>query len=407
MALPPFIFTVQQLTRYLRTLLERDRALQAVWVRGEIGDLTCHSSGHLYFTLKDDSSRLRCAMFRNEAHGLSFRPAVGMTVLACGRVTIYEPMGQYQLIVEALTAEGAGALFLAFEALKKKLAAEGLFDPARKCPLPRYPNRIALLTSSDGAVLHDLLTVIRRRRPQTALLLIPTPVQGAAAVPGIVQSFRLLARCEGVDLAILARGGGSPEDLAAFNAEEVARAIAACPVPVVSAVGHEVDFTIADFVADLRAPTPSVAGELVVLDNAQVRSHLAHLDARRAAALARRLQAARRELALILSQRALRCPLEIVSLRAQRLDELTADLNAAFLAQLQTSRQRLENAQGRLTALSPASVLQRGYAVVRKCADGQVVRSARQLSPGEKARLDFADSYAIAEIEEVNDGGRD
>lgn len=401
MATAPFVFTVRQLTRYIRVLLERDRGLQAVWVRGEISDLVRHSSGHLYFSLKDEASRLRCAMFRSEAGGLAFRPAEGMMVLACGRISVYEPMGQYQLIVEELAAEGVGALFLAFEALKKKLAAEGLFDPARKRPLPRYPKRIALLTSPDGAVIHDLVTVIRRRWPQTSLLVIPTPVQGAAALPGILRSFQLLAGCAGIDLAILARGGGSPEELAAFNAEEVARAIAGCRLPVVTAIGHEVDFTIADFVADLRAPTPSAAGEMAVPDISQVSSHLAHLEARREAALRRRLDTARREFLLLLARRPLRYPMEIISLRAQRLDEAAAALREAASKHLERSLQRIEKARARLEALSPLAVLKRGYAVVRRLPEGRIVRSALEIAAGDRARIDFADGLAFAGIEEV------
>ncbi len=400
MATPPFVFTVRQLTRYIRALLERDRGLQAVWVKGEISDFTRHSSGHLYFSLKDENSRLRCVMFRSEAEGLAFPPAEGMMALACGRITVYEPAGQYQLIVEELAAEGVGALFLAFEALKKKLSAEGLFDPARKRPLPHYPRRIALLTSPDGAALHDLTTVIGRRWP-VDLLLIPTPVQGASAVAGIVRSLRSLAACEGIDLAILARGGGSPEELAVFNAEEVARAIAACPVPVVTAIGHEVDFTIADFVADLRAPTPSAAGEMVVPDRAQVISHLAHLQARRAAALGRRLETAQRELSLLMLQRPFRFPQEIVSTRAQRLDEVNLALLEAMQDKLQAAGKRAEHLQVRLQALSPLGVLRRGYAVVRKLPERCIIRSVQEISSGDRARLDFCDGRAFAGIEEV------
>ncbi|NIM04336.1 MAG: exodeoxyribonuclease VII large subunit, partial [Armatimonadetes bacterium] len=395
MSIPPFVFTVRQLTRYIRVLLERDRGLQAVWVRGEISDFTRHSSGHLYFTLKDETSRLRCAMFRNEAEGLVFRPEEGMMVLACGRITIYEPMGQYQLVVEELAAEGAGALFLAFEALKKKLAAEGLFDEARKRPLPHYPNRIAILTSPDGAVIHDLVTVIRRRWPQTNLLVIPTPVQGAAAAPGILHSFQLLADWKEVDLAILARGGGSPEEMAAFNSEAVARAIVKCAVPVVTAIGHEVDFTIADFVADLRAPTPSAAGELVAPDRAQIQSHLSHLNGRMAAGLRRRLETAGSGLSLLLARRPLRYPEEIISLRAQRLDEAAVGLREGLVGMVQTSLQRLDKAQARLEALSPLSVLKRGYAVVRKLPGEKIVRSVKEIANGDRTRLDFADGRAL------------
>jgi exodeoxyribonuclease VII large subunit len=401
MSTAPFVFTVKQLTRYIRVLLEKDRALQAVWVRGEISDFTLHSSGHLYFTLKDEGSRLRCAMFRNEARRLAFRPAEGMTVLACGRISVYEPSGQYQMVVEELSAEGVGALFLAFEALKKKLAAEGLFDEARKRPLPPFPKRIAILTSPDGAVFHDIVSVIHRRWPDVNLLLIPTPVQGATAPAGIVHSFDLLAALPDMDFAILARGGGSPEELAVFNDEAVARAIVACPVPVVSAIGHEVDFTIADFVADLRAPTPSVAGELVVPDRAQMVAHVGHLETRGSMSLGRRLETARRELTLLTMRRPFSDPTEMITTRAQQVDVLFEDLKDAAARRVETSAQHLKQVHASLEALSPLAVLKRGYAVVRKLPEEKVVRSVKQLSSRDRAKLIFADGAVTAEIAEV------
>jgi exodeoxyribonuclease VII large subunit len=403
MSAPVFVFTVRQLTKYIRALLERDKNLQAVWVRGEISDLTLHSSGHIYFSLKDENTRLRCVMFRNEAAGLLFRPDEGMGVLAAGRIAVYETAGQYQLIVEQLSAEGAGALFLAFEALKKKLAAEGLFEAERKRPLPRFPSRIALLTSPTGAVLHDLQTVIGRRWPQAELLLIPTPVQGAEAAAGIVNSLRRLASCA-VDLAILARGGGAPEELACFNDEAVARAIVACPIPIVSAVGHETDFTIADFVADLRAPTPSAAGEIVVPDRAEVAAHIQHLRARLASSLSRKLETAKRELSLLSLSRALRYPQEIVNLPAQRLDDVLADMNLAMKQKLQTDQHRLAQITARLESLSPQAVLRRGYAVVRKLPAATLVKSINQLAPADRVEINLADGKREAEIKKASPG---
>jgi exodeoxyribonuclease VII large subunit len=396
---PSFIFTVKQLTRYIRTVLEREKALQALWVRGEITDLTRHSSGHFYFSLKDDAGRLRCVMFRSAAVKLSFRPEEGMTVVAYGHISLYEPSGQYQLLVEELTAEGLGALYLAFEALKRKLAAEGLFDVARKRPLPRFPRRIAVITSADGAAVHDIITVIRRRWKPASLLVIPTLVQGPGAVEAVVRSLGLAASIPDIDMAIVTRGGGSPEELAVFNAEEIARAIIACPVPVVSAVGHEVDFTIADFVADLRAPTPSVAGELVVPDGAQVRAHLGHLLARMSATLERRLDRAHRELSLLRMQRPFRYPQEIVEVRAQRVDVASERLQDAVVEILSDGSARLGIAVGRLEALSPIAVMKRGYAVVRKLPEGDLVRSAAQLVGGDNATIIFADGQTPVTVE--------
>jgi exodeoxyribonuclease VII large subunit len=400
MSVPVFVFTVRQLTKYIRALLERDKNLQAVWVRGEISDLTLHASGHIYFSLKDENTRLRCVMFRTEAAGLLFRPDEGMGVLAAGRIAVYETAGQYQLIVEQLSAEGAGALFLAFEALKKKLTAEGLFEAERKRPLPRFPFRIALLTSPTGAVLHDLQTVIGRRWPLVELVIIPTPVQGAEAAAGIVNSLRRLADYGDIDLAILARGGGAPEELACFNDEAVARAIVACPIPIVSAIGHETDFTIADFVADLRAPTPSAAGEIVVPDRVEVAAHIHHLRARLASSLSRKLETAKRELSLLSLSRALRFPEEIVNLRAQRLDDLLTDMKLAMKQKLLADQHRLAQVTARLESLSPQAVLRRGYAVVRKLPAQTLVKSIKQLAPADRVTLHLADGQVSAEIEE-------
>jgi len=254
-----YVFTVRQLTRYLKALLAHEAALQDVSVRGEIGDLVAHASGHLYFTLKDAFSQLRCVLFREEAQALAWTPQDGAEVIARGTVTIYEPRGQYQLVVRELERAGLGELYLAFERLRRKLQAEGLFDESRKRPLPAFPRKIALLTSPYGAAVHDLLTTLRSRWPAADIVLIPTPVSGAAAAEGIVRSLRKLDLLEGVELAVLARGGGSVEELSGFNSEAVARAIAAAPVPVVTGIGHETDSTIADFVADHRAPTPTAA----------------------------------------------------------------------------------------------------------------------------------------------------
>ncbi|HOF89223.1 MAG TPA: exodeoxyribonuclease VII large subunit, partial [Armatimonadota bacterium] len=252
----PHIFTVRELTRYVKTLLERERALQGAVVRGEISNCKLYSSGHLYFTLKDEMSELRCVMWRERVQALGFRPEEGMRVLAEGSVTVYERAGQYQLNVYTLTDDGVGNLYLAFEQLKKKLEAAGLFDESRKRPLPVVPKRIALCTSPTGAVMHDFITIAARRWPGSRIVLVPTPVQGVTAPPGIVHSLQLAARIPDADVIVLARGGGSFEELSCFNDERVARAIAASPLPVVSAVGHETDYTIADFVADHRAPTP-------------------------------------------------------------------------------------------------------------------------------------------------------
>jgi len=383
-----FVFTVRQLNQYLRTLFSQDRTLQDVLVRGEIGDLTRHGSGHWYFTLKEQASQLRCVMFREEAESLDFEPTDGMAVTARGTVTIYEPRGVYQLVVRGLERHGVGDLYLAFERLRNKLAAEGLFDEGRKRPLPAFPRRIALITSAHGAAVHDLLTTLRHRWPVADIVLIPTPVSGPTAPPGIVRSLHQLRAVEGVELAIVARGGGPMEELAVFNSEEVARAIAEAPVPVITGIGHETDFTIADFVADRRAPTPTGAAAAATPD---WRELLRQAQATRrliARRLERLVERCRRELALLRARPVLRMPRLLLAPRRQHLDDLLHALPQLLTRSLAELRLRLERAAERLQALSPQAVLARGYAITR-LPDGTVVRSAAQLAVGGAAQVTF------------------
>jgi len=390
-----FIFTVKQVNQYIKTLFAHDRTLQQVWVRGEVADLTIHRSGHIYFTLKDEASQLRAVLFREYAEELTFTPAVGDQVLAGGAVAVYEPRGQYQLIATSLEKGGMGDLFLAFERLRQKLAAEGLFDEARKRPLPRFPRRIAVLTSPAGAAVHDILTTLRRRWPAAEVVLVPTAVSGAAAAAAILHSLRLLhafeglpaGRLEGIDVAILARGGGSAEDLAGFNSEDVARAIAASPVPVVTGIGHETDFTIADFVADRRAPTPTAAAAAVTPDREELLRSLETLRRGLLQALRRRAVRCRRELALLAARPCLRFPRLLLAERRQRVDEFISAARKETLRRLRDLRQRLTGAAGRLAALSPRAVLARGYSITRLLETGEVVRSVRQLAVRQPAEV--------------------
>jgi len=395
-----FVFTVKQLTQYVKALLGQDRALQDVWVRGEVGDLVRHGSGHVYFTLKDEYSQLRCVLFREEASYVSFDLAAGMQVAARGAVTVYEPRGQYQLVVRELEEAGLGDLYLAFERLRRKLAAEGLFDADRKRPLPAFPRTIALLTSPDGAAVHDVLTTLRRRWPGADIILVPTPVSGPAAVPGIVRSLERLAALDGVDVAILARGGGSLEELSAFNAEEVARAMARSPVPLVTGIGHEVDMTIADLVADLRAATPTAAAAAV---SPELRDVLARIDtARRSVArsLARSVARYRRELGLLLARPLLRDPRLLLADRRQRVDELASALQRALAKRIEDARSRLAAVSERLRALNPRAVLRRGYSITR-LPDGRIVTTVRQLSVGGSAEIVLNDGSAGVAVQEV------
>jgi len=392
-----FVFSVTQVTRYIRGIFSQDRTLQDVWVRGEISDLTRHGSGHHYFTLKEQAAQLRCVMFREEAQRLSFTPTEGMMVIAHGTVSVYEQRGQYQLIVRELEQHGVGDLYLAFERLKRKLAAEGLFDEGRKRPLPAFPRRVALLTSPHGAAVHDMLTTLRRRWPVADVVLIPTPVSGAISGPGIALSLRRLAALEGVDVAILGRGGGSVEELSGFNSEEVARAVASSPVPIVTGIGHETDFTIAEFAADLRAPTPTAAAAAVCPDRAELLSRIGLMGRSIAGRLRRTADGYRRELELVRARPALRTPRLLLAQPRQRLDEVMASLPRSIQRSLTETRLRLDKAREKLLALSPQAVLARGFSIVR-LPDGSVVRSAGQLAVGVAAQVVFHQGSAEVQV---------
>lgn len=345
------VFTVAQLNREVRTLLER--SLGVVWVEGELSNLSRPASGHWYFSLKDRDAQVRCAMFRTRNAAVTFAPEAGQQVRARGRVSLYEPRGDYQLIVERLEEAGIGALQRAFERLKAKLAAEGLFAREAKRALPRFPRRIAVVTSPSGAAIRDVLHILARRFPPAAVRVYPVPVQGAAAAPAIVEALALASRRADCDVLILARGGGSLEDLWAFNDEHVARAIRACALPVVSGVGHEIDFTIADFAADARAPTPSGAAELVVPDRWALLEALARTTGRISATVRRDLRAAAARFDAVATRLKLAHPGLRLAHQAQRLDDLEQRLILAVRGTLQTARHRLAAHETRLVPHSP------------------------------------------------------
>jgi exodeoxyribonuclease VII large subunit len=393
-----YVFSVRQLTRYLKALLAQDAALQRVAVRGEIADFVRHSSGHLYFTLKDEFSQLRCVMFREEARILSFSPEGGAEVIARGTITIYEARGQYQLVVREMASAGAGDLFLAFERLRKKLADEGLFAEERKRPLPACPRKIAVITSPVGAAIHDVLITLRARWPVADVVLLPTAVSGSGAAAEIVRALTRLAAMDGVDVALLVRGGGSLEELAAFNSKAVARAIIASPVPVVTGVGHESDVTIADFVADRRAATPTAAAVAATPDRGALLRQAQGVRRGLAERLRRLVARYRRELALLRARPVLCRPRLALADHRQRLDDLSERHRAALSEQLRTLSERFQRAQGRFAALRPQAVLARGYSITR-LPDGTVVRSARQVTPGAQAEVIFAEGSARVNVE--------
>jgi exodeoxyribonuclease VII large subunit len=435
------IYTVSRLNREVRQLLERGMA--ALWIEGEVSNFTQHTSGNWYFTLKDRNAQVSCVMWKANRQGSSFTPRVGQQIVARVRVTLYETRGQYQLSVERLEEAGLGALQRAFDVLKERLAAEGLFAAERKRPLPRIPRRIGVVTSPSGAALRDVIHVLARRFPPVAILIYPTPVQGAAAAPRIVEALALASARRECDVVILARGGGSLEDLWAFNDERVARAIVASAIPVVSGVGHEIDFTIADFAADVRAPTPSAAAELVVPDCAECLARVSRTSDRLRVAMARELRAAGVRCAAAGLRLKLADPSARLLQRQQRLDDLsqrligavraglhhderhlsdaiaalvrmspegrvreycarhavlTGRLQHALRERLASAAHRLGLAQRTLHTVSPLATLARGFAVITRAADGALLTQAAHVKTGEEIDALMSDGRFRARV---------
>ena len=395
----PIVFTVTALNAYLRELLETDEVLQDLWVRGEISNFSQPRSGHLYFTLKDSESAMRCVMWKPSAMRLRFTPTDGMLVEAHGAMSIYPAQGQVQLYVDALRPAGEGALYQEFLRLRAQLEAEGLFDPSRKRPLPRLPKHIGVVTSATGAALHDILQTLNRRLPTLRVTVAPTSVQGVEAPAGIIAALKRLNSLPDLDLIILARGGGSIEDLWAFNDEGVARAIFASRYPVISGVGHETDFTIADFVADLRAPTPTGAAELATpITKEELRAALQGAEAQLTELINRQLEDLKQALQLAQSELRRSSPLLRILNNIQRLDELQGRLERAIQQQLQRKQNNLANASDRLASLNPQAVLKRGYAIITDQATGQIISHTRQAVPWQPVWLQVQDGSIPAQI---------
>jgi exodeoxyribonuclease VII large subunit len=393
---PPIrqVFSVSELAESLRGLLES--ALPSIWVTGELSNFR-NPSGHWYFTLKDDRAQVRCAMFKGKNYGVRPQPKDGDHVLVRGQISFYTGRGDLQLIVEHLEPAGEGALLRAFEQLKAKLAAEGLFDEKLKRPLPRVPRGIGVITSPGAAALQDILTTLRRRFPLGSVWLYPVPVQGDAACPAITRALAELPRRAPVDVIILARGGGSPEDLWCFNHESIARAIRACAVPVVTGIGHEIDFTIADFAADLRAPTPTSAAERVAPNVTDWREHLDELEYALADALRVRVDAGAQALRWQEERLERAHPGRRVRQWLQRLDELQDRLRQGLRRGLAERRAHLRGLAALVQSMGPSAVLQRGYAIVQT-ADGRVVRDAALLAPGDVVEIALARGRAGAKV---------
>ncbi len=389
------ILTVTQLTHQIKDLLEG--TFPDVWVEGEISNLTAPQSGHIYFTLKDEQAQVRAVLFRSSQRHLKFTLQHGMSVICRGRVSLYEPRGEYQVIVEYIEPKGVGALQRAYEELKARLEREGLFDLERKRPLPVLPRRIGVVTSPTGAAIRDILRVIRRRHPRVEILIYPVPVQGPEAAPAIAQAIAYFNRERNVDVMIVGRGGGSLEDLWAFNEEVVARAIFSSGIPVISAVGHETDFTIADFVADLRAPTPSAAAEMVVESEEHLRAAVHGLRSRLGLAIRSDLDQARSRLDHAV--RLLGDPRKRTQEYGQRIDELQSRLAYGLRNVLRHGRAHLGSMTAALDHLNPLAILSRGYSVTRREPAGTIVRDAGTVRPGDKIRTQVFKGVILSRVE--------
>lgn len=393
------IYSVSEVNNYIKQIVDSVPALNDIWIRGELSNYKVYPSGHHYFTLKDGESAIRCVMFKGSAMHLKFRPENGMKVIAGGRISVFPRDGAYQLYCTALSADGIGDLYVAFEQLKAKLYAEGLFDEEHKKPLPKYPQRIAIVTSSAGAAVHDMIRILRHRYPIAKVLLLPVRVQGVEAPPEIVGAIRYANRYKLADVLITGRGGGSMEDLWAFNDERVARAIYDSEIPVISAVGHEPDVTIADFVADRRASTPSNAAEIAVPDMGSLLRTLAQEQSRLIQGEQKRLTLEKQRLATISQKRVLTDPLAFIQDKRLLLDYVQQRASSAAKDTLEKHRRNFVQLTAGLDALSPLKVLGRGYAMVQD-SGGSVLKSAEQVTVGDRIRVQLHTGRLECTVEE-------
>ena len=389
------ILTVSQLTTQIKNLLEGN--FPDIWVEGEISNLSIPQSGHAYFTLKDEQSQIRSVLFRSSQRFLKFTLQHGMQVICRGRVSVYEPRGECQFIVDYIEPKGVGALQLAFEQLKAKLEKESLFDLDHKRPLPLLPQRIGIVTSPTGAAIRDMLRVIKRRHPKMHILIYPVPVQGIEAAPGIVEAIQYFNREQNVDVMIVGRGGGSLEDLWAFNEEAVARAIYASKIPVISAVGHETDYTISDYVADLRAPTPSAAAEMVVKSEESFREFISSLESGLSKRIRQQIDLTRASLREF--TRLLGDPRKLLEQHAQRVDELTGRLAMGLRHHVRRDRALLTALTAGLDHLNPLGILSRGYSVTRKLPEGVILKDASNVRPGDLLNTKLHTGEIVSRVE--------
>ena len=401
------VITVSQLNRYVKMLLQEDAALTPVYVSGEISNFVNHyKSGHLYFSLKDENALVKAVMFRTYAARLAFRPEGGMKVIVRAKASVYEKDGTFQLYVEDMQPDGVGALQIAYEQLKKRLQEEGLFDAARKKALPPFPTRIGVITSPTGAAVRDILNILARRYPPAQVVFLPVLVQGEGAPPQLVAALERMNREKAADVLIIGRGGGSLEELWAFNDERVCRAVAASEIPVISAVGHETDFTLCDFAADLRAPTPSAAAELAVPDAAELFLSLRQTQVQLTVLMRSRLEKVRTELQILHRQKALSSPTYYVEQMAMQLDLLTRSFEHSAKTALQDAHAQLSALTARLDALSPLKVLSRGYAMARTDG-GRLVTSVADICKGDTLYMDMCDGTLVCTVQDIQKEGTD
>ena len=396
------VLSIGQINEYIRSKMDADALLNAVAVRGEISNYKMYPSGHHYFTLKDETAALKCVMFKGNAMRLRFRPENGMKVIAMGKISVYPRDGAYQLYCSAMAMDGVGDLYAAFEQLKKKLATQGLFDPEHKKPLPKYPGTIGIITSSAGAAVHDMLRILRKRYPLTQVKLLPVRVQGAEAPGEIAAAIRYANYYRLADLLIVGRGGGSIEDLWAFNDEQVAHAIYESEIPVISAVGHEPDVTISDYVADLRAATPSNAAELAVPDQEALGQTLDSMQAAMTTALSRQLRSARQHLDVLSGSPALRSPTGYLEQKGKTLELLKNRLISAENQNINRNKQRYIGLTAKLDAMSPLKVLARGYSMTQN-GEGDLIRSVEQVKAGDQIKISLSDGCITASVEDVKE----
>jgi len=397
------VFTVKELTKYISRLFENDKGLTDVVVEGEISNFNHHSSGHLYFSIKDESAVLRCIMFRRETETLKFTPEDGMKVLVRGGIRVYEKGGVYQMYVKKLQTGGEGNLYIAFKKLKEKLKKEGLFEEVHKKPIPRIPEKIGIVTSPTGAAIRDILNVIGRRYP-VDIVLAPVRVQGLEASMEIEEAIKRLNELGDIDVIIVGRGGGSIEDLWAFNEERVARAIFNSEVPIISAVGHETDFTIADFVADMRAPTPSAAAELAVPDKKEIAKSIDSFKMRIAKAMNKMISLYRERLNAITKARIFREPVMIVDQQRQQLDDLFKNLYMNVRHFIELEKGNFHAISEKFNALSPMAILQRGYSIVIKMPEEFIVKKIGDVELGDSVKMIVKDGEAICSVNEKKEG---